>query len=155
MKYCAKFKNAPDEIFRMHTELDSFNKTVQTLERVISGRHFNPDIETDFERLISKARKDVDVLQEKLEKFWREGFEGFVQPASETDKDANEGRNQPSRATSMRDVKIKATARLKSHSHQIIDRAKYASRQEILEDLWNIIHNIKSDLGLIMSLFSM
>lgn len=155
VKYYAGFKGAPKELLRMQSELERFDSTSKILQRAAKSQHVGPDVKETVERLIENAHTSVNELQVKIKTYWRDGLEGFVQPTNESeveDKANCERRNRKFGLTRIKAIKSDASASLKHHSNQTMDRAKYPLREAQLEQLQRIILNIKADLATIMPL---
>ena len=156
--YYSSFKDAPEDIARVRTELDSITNTLQELQRSTEGRHVRQDTKAEVERLIKRAVDGIDELQRKLNKFWTEDMGTSVQSAGEAKEKNKETNTRRTRLEAMprrfKERTVQSMDRIKYHSNRTIDRARFPFREETIRKLQNIIDRVKFDLALIMPVLS-
>ena len=159
VNYYNSFRDAPEDIARMRTELDSITTTLQLLRHSTEVRHVRPDTKAEVERLIQRVLDGVNELQRKLDDAWTEDPEAAVQVAIEVKETNNERNPRRNRLDAMprrfKERTVQSMDRIKYHSSRTIDRAKFPFREETIRKLQNIIGIIKSDLGIVMPMLSM
>ena len=158
VKYYNSFKDVPEDIARIRTELGSITTTLEVLRRSAKGRHVHPDTKAEVERLITRALDGIDELRRKLDKFWAEDLETGDQAASEmkeTNKETNGRRNRlEGMPRHFKKRTVQSMDRIKYHSNRTIDRARYPFREETIRKLQDIIYRVKVDLTLVMPVLS-